>query len=116
MLFSSLLSWLGLGRPTPSVGLRPQSEFEIACSEPEARARCLEALVNVAGANVQSDEGDSIEAGFGIVNSERLRIRIEALDATRTRIRIEALYPARLAPPPRSMAVDALARALGPTR
>ena len=78
----------------------------------EARARCLKAIADVAGANVQRDSGETIEAGFGIVNSERLTLRFEPIDPTHTRLRIEAFYPARLAPPPRSMAVDALTKAL----
>ena len=111
-LFKSLLTWLGLEKPTPVVGLRPHREIELAADVARARERCLRALVEVAGANVQSDDGTTIEAGFGIVNSERLRITLEPIDPATTRVRIEAFYPARLSPPPRSMAVDALTNAL----
>ncbi|HEY5258382.1 MAG TPA: hypothetical protein VIJ12_08390 [Candidatus Baltobacteraceae bacterium] len=113
-LFKGVLGWLGLERPAPGIGLRPHGEFELTCGADEAHARCIDALVNVAGANVQSDDGTSIEAGFGIVNSERLRIGLQPIDDATTRVRIEAFYPARLAPSPRSMAIDALVKALRP--
>ena len=111
-LFKGVLGWLGLDRPEPGIGLRPHGEFEIACGAEGAHARCVDALINVAGANIQADDGTTIEAGFGVVNSERVRIALQPIDAATTRVRIEAFYPARLAPPPRSMAVDALTRAL----
>lgn len=111
-LFKSLLTWLGLQKATPIVGMRPHREIELAADIAQARERCLRALVEVAGANVQSDDGRTIEAGFGIVNSERLRITLEPIDPATTQVRIEAFYPARLSPPPRSMAVDALTNAL----
>jgi hypothetical protein len=77
-------------------------------------ARVREAIERVLGASIVTDDERSgfIEAAFGLVNSERLRCTLEALDAERTAIHIEAFYAAGTDVPETSRNVEALAEAL----
>ncbi len=110
---SFLRKWL---KPETSsrVGLRPHRTIDLALGYDDAYPRVLEAIELVLGANVTIDDraGRMIEAGFGTVQSERVRVRFDALDAQRTSVRIEAFYPAGREIPERSAAVDALAAAI----
>jgi hypothetical protein len=66
------------------------------------------------GANVYVDDpqGRLMEAGFGLVRSERIRCTFEPSGPASTRVRIEALFPAGAEIPERSAAVEALAQAI----
>jgi len=68
----------------------------------------------VLGATILAEDpaGGYIEAGFGLVNSERVRCSLSRIDAARTAVRIEALFPAGVEVPETSRNVDALAAAL----
>ena len=109
-----LMKWLGLTRGGASVGLRPHREVELECNYDDAYARALAAFEAVLGANVSIDDrsGGTIEAAFGLVNSERIRCSVSRVDETRTHVRIEAHFPAGVDVPASSRAVDALAEAL----
>ena len=111
---SFILKWLGVGKPPPRVGLRPQRVIELALTREATRERIMDALLRVLGANVYVDDlaTYTIEAGFGLVNNERVRCTLTALEAARTQVRIEALFRAGAQVPPESRAVDALAAAL----
>jgi hypothetical protein len=109
----ALLKWLGLERGPARVGLRPHRVLELDCGD-AAYENCLACIDTVLGATVYSNDRKTgfIEAGFGLVNSERLRISLEPINAVHTRVRIEAFYPATVKPPATSLVVDALADAL----
>jgi hypothetical protein len=96
------------------IGMRPHHSVELAVGLDTAYARTLEAIANVLGANVYLDDrpGRRIEAGFGLVKSERVRCTFEPLDGSVTRVRIEAFFPAGPSVQQKSAAVDALAQAL----
>lgn len=110
-MIKSLLKWLGLETPGSRVSLRPQRVVHLAFPLRIAYDRCLEAIVVALGANVYIDDraGGMIEAGFGLVNNERVRCTFEPMDEGHTSLRIEAFFPAGAVIPERSRAVDALA-------
>jgi hypothetical protein len=111
---SFILRWLGLERSRTRVGLRPHRDVELPLGYADAVARCRAAIDRVLGATILLDDepGGLIEAGFGLVNSERLRCTLTRLDAQRTAIRVEAFFPAGVDVPETSRNVDALAEAL----
>ncbi|HET9028577.1 MAG TPA: hypothetical protein VFN49_00235 [Candidatus Aquilonibacter sp.] len=109
---SFLLKWL---RPETSsrIGLRPHRNVELPLAYDAAYDRVLEAIEVTLGANVNIDDrkGRFIEAGFGLVNNERIRISFDA-GPDSTQIHIEAAFPAGAKVPEKSAAVDALAHTL----
>jgi hypothetical protein len=109
-----LTKWLGLERPGARVGLRPHKEVELEVDYPTAYAKCKAAIETVLGATVITDDerGALLEAGFGLVNSERLRCTFWKVEDTKTGIRVEAFFPAGVDIPEKSRNVDALAEAL----
>lgn len=110
---SFLLKWL---KPETSsrIGMRPHRNLEVELAIDEAYDRVLQALDRVLGASVSIDDRKTyfIEASFGLVKSERLRVTCEAIDDTLTKIHVEAYYPAGMKIAEKSAAVDALANAL----
>ena len=112
-----LTRWLGFERPGARVGLRPHRDVELPLDVATAYARCRAALDSVLGASILVDDEKTgfIEAGFGLVNSERLRCTLSRIDAGHTAIRIEAFFPAGVDVPASSRNVDALADALAAT-
>jgi len=113
--FEDLLESIGLRkRKDARVGLRPHRDLTLAVNVDAAHRRVLDAFVTALGANVDVDDrtAHTLEAGFGTVNSERIRVTLERVSADHTRVRIEAHYRAGVARPSRSPAVDALADAI----
>jgi hypothetical protein len=112
-----LTRWLGFERPGARVGLRPYRDVELSLDFAAAYARCRTAIDAVLGATVFAGDEKTgfIEAGFGLVNSERLRCTLSPIDAGHTAIRIEAFFPAGVDVPASSRNVDALADALAAT-
>ena len=110
---SFFLKWL---KPdtTSRIGLRPHKDVELPLGCDAAYSRVLEAIEVTLGANVYVDDrkGRMIEAGFGLVNNERVRVMFEPVTDTQTRVRIEAFFQAGAKIPDRSGAVDALAHTL----
>jgi hypothetical protein len=109
-----LTRWLGLERPGARVGLRPHRDLELALDYAAAYARCRAAIDAVLGATILVDDEKTgfIEAGFGLVNSERLRCTLTQMDSGHTALRIEAFFPAGVDVPATSRNVDALAAAI----
>ena len=109
---SFLLRWLDLKRDRKDVGLRPHREFVVPLPYDRAYEHVLQAIDRTLGAHVAVDDrsGGTIEAAFGLVNSERVRCTLRAA-GPHTEIRIEAFFPAG-GSRGRSEAVDALAAAL----
>ncbi len=113
--FNELLVSLGLRkRVAPKIGLRPHRDVVVPFGIDAAHERVLGALVKTLGANVYTDDRatHTIEAGFGLVNAERVLISLTSEGATQTRIEIEAHYRAGVERPSSSRNVDALANAL----
>ncbi|MDE2481949.1 MAG: hypothetical protein KGN02_07145 [bacterium] len=110
---SFIRKWL---KPETSarIGLRPHRTVEVPLAYDAAYRRVLEAIEITLGANVTIDDraGRMIEAGFGLVRSERIRVSFDIVDAERTSVRIEAFFAAGMTVPERSLAVDALAQAI----
>jgi len=110
---SFLLKWL---RPetTANVGLRPHRDVTLPLAYDDAYRRVLETLDATLGANVTIDDrrGGLIEAGFGLINSERVRVSLERIEDASTLARIEAFYAAGATVPAKSRAVEVLADAL----
>ncbi|HEV7178470.1 MAG TPA: hypothetical protein VGN11_01265 [Candidatus Baltobacteraceae bacterium] len=110
---SFLLKWLRLDT-SARVGLRPHRNVAMELGFDAAYERCLSAIDGTLGASVYIDDraGRLIEAGFGLINNERIRVSFDLLDATHTVVRVEAFFPAGAAILEKSAAVDALAVAL----
>ncbi len=107
------LKWL---KPETSsrIGLRPHRVVELPLDYETTYSRVLEAIEVTLGANVYVDDpkGRYIEAGFGLVNNERVRVSFEPQNDASTRVRIEAYFQAGAKIPEKSAAVDALANTL----
>lgn len=110
---SFLLRWLDLKRDRKEVGLHPHREIVVRLPYDRAYERVLEAIDRTLGAHVALDDrrGGTIEAAFGLVNSERVRCTLCAAGPESTQIRMEAFFPAG-STRRRSEAVEALAAAL----
>jgi hypothetical protein len=110
---SFFFKWL---KPQTSsrIGLRPHRVVELPLAYDAAYSRVLEAIEVTLGANVYIDDRKSrfIEAGFGLVNNERVRASFETPSESVTSVRIEAYFPAGAKIPEKSAAVDALANTL----
>ncbi|MBV8434845.1 MAG: hypothetical protein JO029_11255 [Candidatus Eremiobacteraeota bacterium] len=111
---SFILKWLGFEKPSAAIGLRPHRDVELPVDYDAAYARVLSGIELVLGANVSLDDrrGGTVEATFGLVNSERIRCTLTRVDPTCTHVRVEAFFPAGAAVPARSRAVEALAETL----
>lgn len=113
--FRELLVSLGLRKRTaPQIRLRAHRDVIVPLDIDAAHARVLDALVKTLGANVYADDrvAHTIEAGFGLVNAERVQVGLASEGAAQTRVQIEALYRAGVERPSQSRNVDALADAL----
>jgi hypothetical protein len=109
---SFIARWLDLRKQRRPVGLRPHGEVTIDCPASEAAVRVRRAIADVLGAHVAYDDDGTIEAAFGLVQSERIRCTIDSLDERRSNVRAEAIYPPGRDVPERSASVDALLAAL----
>ena len=108
---SFIARWLNLGKERQSVGLRPHRDVELLAPYDEAYDRVLRGVEAALGAYVSVDDrrGGTIEAGFGLVNNERVRCTLQRVAEDRTRASIEAYFPAGSSVRQNSRAVDALA-------
>jgi hypothetical protein len=109
---SFIARWLDLRKQRRPVGLRPHRETVVAAGCEEVAERVRRAIADVLGAHVTSDDGHTIEAAFGLVQSERIRCSLTPLDDRRTQLLVEAVYPPGSAAPARSASVEALVDAL----
>ncbi len=110
---SFIWKWLK-PQTTARVGLRPHRTVALSLGYDAAYERVVTAVEVTLGASITVDDraGRFIEAAFGLVRSERVRISFDVVDAARTDVRIEAFFPAGMEIPERSAAVEALADAL----
>jgi len=111
---SFIARWLNLGKERQPVGLRPHRDVDLCAAYDDAYDRVLRAVEAALGAYVSLDDrrGGTIEAGFGLVNNERVRCTLQRVAEDRTRASIEAYFPAGSSVRRHSRAVDALANYL----
>jgi hypothetical protein len=113
--FRELLISLGLRKRTSAqIGLRAHRDVVLPIGIDAAHERVLDVLVKTLGANVYGDDRatHTIEAGFGLVNAERVRVSLASEGGAQTLVQIEAQYRAGLERPASSRNVDALANAV----
>jgi hypothetical protein len=105
-----MIAWLGMARPK-TVALHPSRTIELALPKDEAFARCVDGIERVLGGVIREAQRDrgTIEAGFGLIFSERLTCTVSTIDATHARVVIEARRGAQAATAMPSSYVDALA-------
>lgn len=106
-------TWLHVERP-PGVALHAAQTLELDRAHDEVFAQCVRGIEDVLGGAVRTSdrEGGSIEATFGLIDSERLTCSIVPLDRGRTRVVIESRRGARPEPAKPSQYVRALAEFL----
>jgi hypothetical protein len=109
---SFIARWLNLRSQRRPVGLRPHGEVSIDRPAIEAAQRVRRAIADVLGAHVSYDDGTTIEAAFGLVQSERIRCSVSPIGESRSQVRAEAIFPPGRDAPQRSTAVDALLAAV----
>lgn len=105
-----MIAWLGIARPT-TIALHPSRTIELALSQGEAFDRCRDGIERVLGGVIREADRKrgTIEAGFGLIFSERLTCTVSAINATHSRVVIEARRGAQAATAMPSSYVDALA-------
>lgn len=86
-----LRNWLRVERP-PGVATHASQTIEIDDAYADAFHRCVRGIEDVLGGAVrESDEQrGTIEATFGLINSERLSCKLAAIGDRRARIIIES--------------------------
>lgn len=90
---SFLLRWLGLTIDRPEgLSVRPARTLEVALPFEEAFERCMSGLRDGVGANISAcdQEAGTIEAAFGLINSERIACMVRRGGATTSVITIES--------------------------
>jgi hypothetical protein len=109
---SFFFKWLRPERPS-GVALHPAQTVESALPPARAFERCVQGIENVLGGVVRERDAQSgtIDATFGLVNSERISVTVEPLDEG-SRIIIESRRVLSAEPPRPSPYVGALARFL----
>lgn len=108
-----LRNWLSLERPA-GVALHASRKIEIAAPFDRVYDRCLGGIEQILGGHVSSADRAAgvIEATFGLINSERLTIRLEKTAGENTAATIESRRGAVSSAPASSSYVDALANYL----
>ena len=94
---SFLLRWLGFLDAKPaSLAVRPTISLTLELPYGAAFARALVATRDIVGATLDhADESTGeIDASFGLINSERIAIRLLRVDDAHTSARIESRRPA----------------------
>jgi hypothetical protein len=105
-----LFKWLRVERP-PGVALHPTRTIELDVPPSAAFERSVLGIENTLGGVVRDSDRDrgTIEATFGLIDSERLSVAIEPLERNRSRVVIESRRGAMAQQPSGSQYVDALA-------
>jgi hypothetical protein len=105
--------WLRIERPA-GILPHPAQRVEIPCSYDETWNACVRGIEDVLGGVVRESNQASgtLEASFGLVNSERLTCALEALEPKKTRVLIEGRRGPSPQPATSSQYVSALAEYL----
>jgi hypothetical protein len=106
------LKWLRGDRPA-GVALHPSRTIDVESPAAAAFDRCIAIVQDDLGGHVTgSVRPSSIEAAFGLVNSERLTISIEPMEQTSCRVTLQSRRIAAPQPPGASPYVERIARIL----
>ena len=105
-----MIAWLGIA-PRKTIALHPSRTIELAVPKDAAYDRCRDGIERVLGGVIREEDRErgTIEAGFGLIFSERLTCSVTAIDGVHSRVRIEARRGAQAATALPSSYVDALA-------
>jgi len=92
------------------VSLNPSRTLEMPASPASAFDRCVDGIERVLGGSIDRKDpsAGTIEARFGLINSERLSVNIDAGEDGCSRVRIESRRGASAERPRSSQYVDAL--------
>lgn len=112
---SFFFKWLRPERPA-GVALHPSQTVEIDTPYDVAFDRCIEGIEGALGGVVRERdiERGTIEATFGLVNSERMTVTLQRIADGRTRVIIESRRRLTTEPARESQYVKALAHVLQP--
>lgn len=107
---SFLFKWLRT-RPRERLILHPTRRLEVAAPVEAAFAKCVAGIENVLGGIVREADVShgSIEAAFGLIDSERLTCTLQSINPDRTSVIIESRRGPRLSAEGGSPYVNALA-------
>lgn len=110
---SFFLKWLRVERPS-GVALHPARRVDLDLPPADAFDRCIRGIEEVLGGAVRERDkaGGFIEASFGLINSERMNVRIEPREEGGSRVRIESRRLASAQQASESSYVQALAEFL----
>lgn len=105
-----LRRWLHVERP-PGVALHPSKTIDLDMPAQAAFERAVHGIDFVLGGAVRESNAQrgTIEATFGLVNSERMTVSVTAIDESHARVVIESRRGVSGQSPPSSQYVDALA-------
>jgi len=108
-----LFKWLRPERP-PGVALHPSRTVELDMPPAQAFVRSMEGIERILGGYVRESDAakGTIEATFGLVNSERLMVTVQPLEGERSRVIVESRRGASAEQRAGSQYVDALAKYL----
>jgi hypothetical protein len=111
---SFFFKWLRVERPA-GVALHPHKTIEIEKPYATAFTACLQGVERVLGGIVReaNEARGTIEATFGLIDSERLTVTLQRIDDERTRVTIESRRTLSEKPSTSSDYVDTLANYLG---
>lgn len=108
-----LRNWLHVERP-PGVALHATQTIELEQRREHVFPLCVRGIEDVLGGAIRTrdEQRGTIEATFGLIDSERLWCTLESLESGGTRVTIESRRGARPQPAKRSEYVRALAQFL----
>ncbi|HZZ65411.1 MAG TPA: hypothetical protein VFE17_07935 [Candidatus Baltobacteraceae bacterium] len=108
-----LKRWLRIDRP-PGVALHPTRTLELDVPAQVAFQRSIEGIQNTLGGIIREkdEQSGTIEATFGLINSERITVSVVPAGDHSSRVVIESRRGVSGEPPPTSQYVDALAEYL----
>lgn len=86
-----LRDWLRVDRPS-GIATHASQTVELRCAPAEAFRACVRGIEDVLGGMVResNEPRGSIEASFGLINSERLTCSVSAIDENNSRVLIES--------------------------
>lgn len=90
---SFLLRWLGLTIDRPEgLSVRPARTLDVPLPFDEAFDRCMSGLRDAVGANIAASDraAGTIEATFGLINSERIACTVRRDGATQSLVTVES--------------------------
>jgi hypothetical protein len=114
---SFIFKWLRPDRPS-GVALHPSRTVELDVPFEVAFDRCIDGIEGALGGAIRERDAEhgTIEATFGLVNSERLSVSLGRMEDGRTRVLIESRRGLSTEPARSSQYVDALAHFLQPAK